>query len=176
MSRHAGDGVVEDDDRGVRLVVGDVRETGHAGVHEGGVADDGNGLSFALLAQGLVEAVDRADGSAHAEGHLDGAQGLDRTQGVAADVAQHRDLVLLKGVEQASVGTSRAHDRRSRGNGFLKAAALRNRLAESLCHQVLGELALDGKQVLAGHFDAELLHKVLDDGIQLFHHYELLHL
>ena len=73
MARHAGDGVVQNDHGGVALVVSNVCKTGHAGMHEGGVADDCHGLALALLAQCLIKAVEGADGCAHAKRHFHGA-------------------------------------------------------------------------------------------------------
>ena len=95
VAGHAGDGVIKNDDGGVGLVVGDVDEARDAGVHEGAVADDGHGLPLHLAAAGLVEAVEAGDGGAHADGGVDGAEGGHRAQGVAADIAQHRELQLI---------------------------------------------------------------------------------
>ena len=81
-------------------------------------------LPSALAAAGLVEAVEAGDGRAHADGGVDGGQGRHRAQGVAADVAQHRQLVLCQGVEETAVGTAGAHDRGPGGNGLLQLHAL----------------------------------------------------
>ena len=56
MAGHAGDGVVQDDDRGVGLVIGDVGQAGHAGVHEGGVSD--NRHILVLFSANLSRAVE----------------------------------------------------------------------------------------------------------------------
>ena len=57
MTGHAGDGVVEDDDGGIAPVIRNIDQPGHAGMHEGRVADDTDGFALGIFAACLVIAV-----------------------------------------------------------------------------------------------------------------------
>ena len=145
-------------------------------MHEGRVAQHGHGLALALFRQGLVEAVDRADGGPHTFAGLNGIQRLVGGQGVAADVAQHRDLVLGQGVEQAAVGTSGAQHGGTAGDVLPQAHPGLAGLAQLFGHETLGELALQRQHVLAQHVQTQGPAVVLDHGVQLLQDQDLVHL
>ena len=130
---------------------------------------------LALSAPGLVEAVEAADGAAHAQGHVHGGQRGHCTQGIAADVAHDGALVLVQGVEQAPVGAAGAHDGGTGGDDVLQSLAGMYRAPQLGGHQVLGELALQGEHVLAQHVQADFPAVVLQEGIQLLHHGQFVH-
>ena len=176
VARHTRDGVVQDDDGRIGSVVGDVDQTRHARVHEGGVADDGHGALLGLGATDLVEAVDARHRRAHAQHRVNGVEGLGHAQGVAADVTDDGGLVLGQGVEQASVRTARAHDGRTDGDGFVSGNTLGHLHAEHAADEVLGELALHGEEILAVHGKTQSLAVVLNDGIQLLDDHQTVHL
>ena len=176
MAGHAGDGVVQNDHGGVGLVIGNIGKAGHAGVHEGGVTDNGNGSALTLLAQSLVKAVGGGDGRAHAQCHVHGGQRSHRAQRVAADIAQHGALVLAQGVEQAAVGAAGAHDRGAGRNDVLQSLAGMYFTAQTLGHQILRELAQNGQHVLAGHLQTHGPAGVFHDGVQFLNNHKLLDL
>ena len=144
-------------------------------MHKGGIADDSDRLSFAFAAADLIEAVQRADGSAHAEGHFNGAQRRDGTQGITADIAQDSALVLLQCIEEAPVGTAGAHDGRTGRNGVLDGIGAFLLLPEGFRDQVLGEFVDQRQDLLAGDRDAQSADMVLDDGVQFFHDIQFVH-
>ena len=62
MAGHAGDGVVQNDNDGIALVVGDVYQAGDAGMDKGGIADDSHASSSPPRSpRRLVEAVEGGD-------------------------------------------------------------------------------------------------------------------
>ena len=175
MAGHSGDGVVQDDDRGVGLVVGHVDEARDPGVDEGGISDDRHGLALSLSAAGLVEAVEAGDGGAHADGGVDGAEGRHGPQGVAADVPQDRQLVLRQGVEQSPVGAAGAHHRRPGGDGLLQLGSHGGGLTQLGRHQILVELVNGGEHVLACGGQAQGAAVGLNEAVQLLHHRQGVH-
>ena len=170
MAGHAGGGVVQNNDGGVALVVGDVGQAGHAGVHEGGVPQHRHGLALAGLAQGLVKAVDGAHRGPHALAGLNGVEGLVGRQGVAADVPQYRDLVLGQGVEQPPVGTSGAQHRGTGGHRLVQGHPGFGGLSQLFGHQALGELPDEGQGVLPLDGEAQVPAVLLDHRVQLLQH------
>ena len=175
MARHARDGVIEDDDGGDALIVGDVGKPRHARVHERAVADDGDRLFLALFAERLVEAVDARKRGAHAGGDVEGVEGSRRAQRVAADVAEHGELVFRKEIEHPPVRAARAHDGRAGRHGVCKLLALRNGAAEGGGDKILRIFVLQGEDILADDREPELLAVIFDDGIELFDDGERLH-
>ena len=145
-------------------------------MHKGRITQDSHRLSFALLTQGFVEAMDGTDGSAHAFAGLNGVKGFIGRQGVAADVAQNGDFVLGQGVEQASVGTSGAEHRGTAGNGLVQRDPWLLHVLELLRHHALGELPHQGHLILADDLQAKGAAVVLDDGVQFFQDDDLIHL
>ena len=145
-------------------------------MHEGGVPQDGHGLLLPGLAQGLVEAVGGPDGGPHAQAHLNGVERGARRQGIAADVPQHRHLVLGQGVEDAPVGTSGAHDGGTDGDGLVHLDKGPLLSLQDLGQQGLGVLPDEGEIVLPGDLQAHGPAVVLDDGLQLLHHHQLIDL
>ena len=94
MAGHTGDGVIKDDNRGITLVIRDIGKTSHTGMHESGITDNRNRLSFAFLAERLIKTMNGADGSTHTQGHLHGGQWRNGTQSVASDIAKNRTFIL----------------------------------------------------------------------------------
>ena len=165
MAGHAGDGVVHDDHRCVRLVVGHVHQTGDAGVHEGGVANDGNGLIVRCTVLGFGEAVKTGNGSAHADNGIHSLQGSNGAQGVTADITQNGDFILFQGVEQTTVGASGTHDRRAGRNGCIQSSTDFPRSAELLRHSEGEQFINIGKCVLSDTVKAKILAMCLNKAV-----------
>ena len=165
VTGHAGDRVIQDDYGGIALIVRNICKAGHTGMHESGIADDSDRLILALLAEGLVKAVDGADGSAHAQGHIHGAQRSNRTQSIASDISQNGDIVLLQGVKQTSVRTSGAHNGGSDGQGLIQSDKLCALAGQLLGNHVLGVFSLHGEDILAGHLEPKCLAVVFDNRV-----------
>ena len=176
MTGHAGDGVVQNNHSGIALVIGNVCKAGHAGVHKGGVTDDGNRLSLALLAQRLVKAVNGADRSTHTKCHIHRTQRSNCTQGITADITQNSHLILLQCIEQTSMRTSGAHHGRSHRQGLIQLAVGGSLPLQLLRDHILGVLSLHGEHVLTGDLKSKSLTVVLDNRIQFLHDGNLLHL
>ena len=115
-------------------------------MHEGGVADHCYRLALGGTAAGLVEAVEAGDRGTHADGGVDGSQRRYRAQGVAADIAQDRKLVLGQGIEETTVGAAGAHDRGTGRNALLESGTLLIGNPQLLRHSVLIELDVYKRQ------------------------------
>ena len=191
MSGHTRDGVVQNDHGTVGLVIGDIGQPRHTGVHKRRIADDRDGFVFALLAERLVESVDRTDRRAHTERGLNGGQRRDGSQRIAANVAQYRAFVLFERVEQAPVRTARAHHRRTRRNRIVQRLAAVDFHPQFPGNQILRKLPFHGEAVtvliaraalpirqvifLACHHQAQFPAVILNNGVQFFHDYKAVH-
>ena len=143
-------------------------------MHEGGVADNCNGLVLSLRASCLVEAVKCRDRSSHADSCVNCEQRSCGAKGVAADVAGNCDLVLAQAVEQASVGTSRTHYRRSYRDIVLQSDKVVLLAKELLSDNRLGELADVAEDLLALNVvHADIAAVLLDDAVKLLDNVDL---
>ena len=175
MAGHAGDGVVQNDDGGIGLVVGRVDEARDTGVHEGGVPDDGHRPPLALAAAHLVEAVQSGDGRAHADGGVHGSQRSHRAQRVAADIPQNGEVVLFQRVEQPAVRASGAHDRGPGRDGLIQPDAGAVFMGQLCRHFVLTQLVDAGEIRLSGAGQSQIAAIVFDEAVQLLHHHQQVH-
>ena len=141
-------------------------------MHEGGIADDGNGLAGHFRAD-LGEAVGHADGCAHANGGVHGKQRHHGAQSVAADIAGDGELQLVEHGEQSAMGAAGAHDRRTAGQSLIYGDSCVGFEAHGLHDPGLGKLAQHAGQVLAAvRHDAQHAHVIFDNGIQFFYYIE----
>ena len=74
------------------------------------------------------------------------------------------------------MGAAGAHDRGTGRNGVLQGLAGMYGATQLGGHQVLGELTLQRQHILAPNLQAQLAAVVLDDGVQLLHDHQLVHL
>ena len=79
MSGHAGRGIVHDEHGAGSLIVGHILQRVDAGVHKGGIADDRHPVLDIFASPGLLHAVERGDGGAHAHGRIDYGKGRNGT-------------------------------------------------------------------------------------------------
>ncbi len=111
MAGHGRGAVVEDDGDGVAPVVGYVEQGGHPRVEEGGVADGGHVALFrSFRVQSRVRPVSHADAGPHAATGVQGREGRQEGQGVAADVAVDHQFELFGHVEDAAMGAAGTED------------------------------------------------------------------
>ena len=120
MSRHAGYGVVKNDNGRIGCIVSDVHKSRHTGMHKRGVSDNGNGFLLSFRSARFVKAVNARNGRAHAKGRVKRVERRLSAERITADVAENRNLVFCKDVIHSSVRAARAHHRRTNGNGVFK--------------------------------------------------------
>ena len=176
VAGHAGDGVVQDNHRGVAPVIGNICNAGDARVGEGGVADHRHAVLLVLRAAGQVKAMEAGTGRAHADVQIQGVEGGHDPKGVAADIPVDHALIFGQGVEHTPVGTSGAHHRGTAGDVVLQGQGGLGVPAQTLGNAALGQLVHQGNDLLAGDVHADPAAVGLDDGLQLFHHQNLVHL
>ena len=58
MAGHAGDGVIQNHNHGIGVIIGDINQAGNPGVDERGVSDDRHGFFLAFFPQHLIVAVE----------------------------------------------------------------------------------------------------------------------
>ena len=167
MTGHTGDRVIENDDRRIGCVIRNIDKAVQAGVHEGRVADDCDGLVLGLLAEHLVEAVQAGDRRAHADRPVNGFERLCGAERIAADIAGNGDLVLCQRIEYAAVRTSGTHNRRTDRQLLRICGDLGGLTEQLLCDDDLIQLADVAEDLLAFAFDAECLCVCLENAVEL---------
>ena len=175
VTGHAGDGIIQNNHRRVGIVIGNVDKPGNTGMHEGRVADNRDGAVVAGAFVGFVKAMQARHGSTHTNGGVNGGQRRHRAQGVTADVSVHGEFVLFQGVEQAAVGTPRAHDRRAHGDGFVEGCAAGFFHAKFLGYEVLAEFAHAAEQFFALDLQTDVAAMGFDDAVELLDNNHPLH-
>ena len=176
MTGHACDGVIQNDNSGIACVVRNIYKTCDTRMDKGGVADHCNSLVLIFTLAGNVEAVETADGSAHADSGIHSAERSGSAKSVAADIAADHNAKLFQGVEHTSVRTSCAHYRRTDGNilGVCNKLVL---FAQDLVLEIaLGIFAQICKLSLADGVKSYLAAVSLDNVVQLFDNIKLLYL
>ncbi len=123
-----------------------------------------------------TKAVQTGAGGPHRDVQVHGVQGRHDAQGVAADVAVNHALIFRQGVEHAPMGTSGAHNGGTAGNFVFQRDGLLLRPTETAGNDPLGQLVDHGQDVFAADLHADLPAVVLNDGLQLLHHQDLVHL
>ena len=178
VAGHAGDAVIQHAGNHLSLVVNDLGSAGHTAVEEGGVAHDTKHLlvGYAFALKRLGHAHTGGEATAHTHAHIHATQRRSGTQRITADIAgDHKVLVLGQGIEETTVGTTRAKRRRTghRLCVHLHRPGLR---AENAFAQQLGiELIKSAGQFLAHALNAGGADLLLHDGLQLLNDIELPH-
>ena len=170
MAGHAGNGVIHDDNGGDALVIGDVDQSGDAGMHKGGISDDRHRIFGAVNTPGLVKTVKAGDGSAHANGGIHREERRGSAQGIAADVAADHDAQFMQHIEYPSVRQPGHMTGGRIGTSSSKVSKGFSVPEQDLGHNALGKLPDEREHVLAVAGDAQTFDMGLDDGIQLFRH------
>ena len=139
---HARGQVVRDDQGHRRLVLDDVQQAGQPGVHEGRVADHGDGG----VHPGLGRALGHRHRRAHVHAGVDRLVGRQRAERVAADIREHPAArVVRHGLAQEIVGVrvraTRAEGRRPGHDVGRHLVGVRRRVAEGLRDDVGIQLA-----------------------------------
>ena len=83
-TRHGSGQVVGEDDRNGRAVVHRIQQAGHAAVGKGGIADDRHGRENTRIGGALRH----RNGGSHIHAGIDGPEGRQGPQGIAADIAE----------------------------------------------------------------------------------------
>ena len=149
MTGHTGNGIIQNDNGGITLVIGNICQTGHTGMHKGGITDYGYCLSFTFFAAGFVKSVNGTDGCTHAKSHIHSGKGSYRAKGIAADVSKNRAFILGKSIEQSSVRASCTHNRRSSRKLFAKRITVCTFSFYFFRNEILRKLAADRKQIFS---------------------------
>ena len=178
MAGHAGNAVIQHAGDHAAVVVDDLRSAGHAAVEEGGVAHDAEdgliGDALPLKALGNTHAGGEA--CAHAHHGIHAVQRGGAAQRIAADVAGDDIVFVLgQGIEEATVGTSRAKGRRTAGRGHIGLAEICFLTQHPLPQQLGIQLVQKARQFLAHTGDAGGLDLILHKGFQLLDDIELFH-
>ena len=168
MAGHGGGAVVEDDHQDVVLVEHGVGQAGHAGMEEGGVADEGHHR----LAGGPGKAAAGGHGGAHADQEVGHAQGRQHAQGIAADVAGIAGVVtegVADGIIDGAVRAAGTKVRRTHGQladhgrGGLDRAGAVQIIGHAAQHQGGGVFVQHGEGLVLA-FDAGLAAALLGQG------------
>ena len=169
MPGHARDRVVEDYHRRGRIVVRYIHKPRDSGVHERGVADHADALTRARAAVGFIESVKSGYRRTHAERGIKRIERLLRAERIAADIAEHRYLILCEGIEKSAMRTSGAHHRRTHGDCGIRRHGVGQSFAERLRHGSLRKFA-DGREHILAARDlyAVCAAEVFDDPVELF--------
>ena len=175
MPRLAGGGIVRDDHHAGTLVVNRVDQPGDAGMHKGGVADDGDGLLGEFPAPGFFAAVGHADGRAHADDGVRRAQRRHRAEGIAPDVRRNAHAQLVQGVEQPPVGAAGAEHRRPDGDVLRLHGAGVRRAGKKMGDLPGEKLALNAGFFLAKSRKARGFDRFFEKGLAVLDHRQLFH-
>ena len=120
----------------------------------------------------LFRADGHADGRAHAQRRIHAFDGRQGAQGVAADIAKHRQPQLFDGKEGCSVRAARAQHRRARGQRGLLRRFIR---AKGLTDALHAQLSLTARVAFARYGNAHGGDLLLKDALQLLDHHQLVH-
>ncbi len=164
VTRHAGDGVIKNDDGGAALVVHYVHKPGYAGVQEGGIAYYGYGAG-GVDGPGAVQPVGHGDAGTHADAGIDGAKRRGRAEGVAADIAHDGKLHFAQGIEHGAVRAAGAKHRRTGGQG-VGLVIFRHGAAQRCGYHGGAVFALKGEELLAAAGDAQGENMLLDNRLK----------
>ena len=86
MPRHAGGGVIQDDDSAGGLVIDHVHQRVDSRMHKGGIANHSHPAVDIILTLCLLHAMKGADAGAHADGGINDAKRRHCAQCIAANI------------------------------------------------------------------------------------------
>ena len=99
MSGHTGNGIIQNDNGGITLVISNICQTGHTRMHESGITDYSYGLSFTFFSIRFVKSMDCTDGCTHTKGHVHSCKRSYRTKRITADISENRTFISGKSIE-----------------------------------------------------------------------------